>query len=121
MSITGQRWNRPDGTGPVSDSKMIALAKKQKPWATMAYQYGSGFIHLSKYHDYQQRDPFLNLPQNKREDIVAYLQRYYRGTVTIESTFEEVALYIPEVFDKISDNTNSYVHALESSMRQLSE
>jgi hypothetical protein len=77
------------------------------------YRFGCGFIHLSNFHDYHSRDPFRALPQERREDIVRYLLHYHGGSVTPESTFEEIAIYAPRALGKITSNLDLYLNDLE--------
>ena len=102
----------------VSDREMVDFAEELTGWARRVYDYSNAFIHLSNQHDYGARDPFQQLDLNERTALATYLQQYHGGTVSADSTFEEVADYVPKVFDKIARSLKDELDALECD-RQL--
>ena len=88
----------------VHDRGMVDFAEVLTGWARRVYDYSNAFIHLSSQHDYGARDPFQDLDHDERNAIAGYLQQYHGGAVAANSKFEEVADYVPKVFDKIAKN-----------------
>jgi hypothetical protein len=97
----------------VFDRDMVDFAEGLTGWARRVYDYSNAFIHLSSQHDYDARDPFQPLDHDERTAIASYLQQYHGGTVAANSTFEEVADYVPKVFDKIAKNLKIELDTLE--------
>jgi hypothetical protein len=92
---------------------MVDFAERLTGWARRVYDYSNAFIHLSSQHDYGVRDPFQLLDHDERVAIASYLQQYHGGTVTTDSTFEEIANYVPKVFNKIAKNLEIELDTLE--------
>jgi hypothetical protein len=97
----------------VTDRHMVDFAEGLTGWARRVYDYCNAFIHLSSQHDYGAQDPFQHLDHDERTAIASYLQQYHGGTVTADSTFEEIADYVPKVFDKIARNLEIELSMLE--------
>jgi hypothetical protein len=97
----------------VADRHMVDFAEGLTGWARRVYEYSNAFIHLSSQHDYGAHDPFQHLDHDERTAIASYLQQYHGGTVTTDSTFEEIADYVPKVFDKIATNLEYELGTLE--------
>ena len=97
----------------IFDRDMVDFAEGLTGWARRVYDYSNAFIHLSSQHDYGAHDPFQHLDRDERTAIASYLQQYHGGTVAAISTFEEVADYIPKVFDKIAKNLEIELDILE--------
>jgi len=116
LAVSGQRWTRPTSTGklaPITDHDMVVHTQSLHDWAEMVYRFGCNFIHLSNCHDYNARDPFQALPYDERRAIAQYLRQYHGGRASPNSTFGDIAEYFPEVFNKVSDNLEHEIRALE--------
>jgi hypothetical protein len=116
QAVSGEMWTLPTSTGKVekvTDRAMVNLAQNLHGWTRLVYRFGCTFIHLSDLHDYQARDPFRGLPPEDREAIAQYLRQYHGGDVSADSTFKEVAEYVPKVLDKIASNLDHYLEELE--------
>ena len=100
QAVSGEKWE------DVWDKKMVKLAGSLKNynWAQRVYEFGCGFIHLSSYHDYQDRDPFRVLPADDRQAIAEYLHEYHPQAreITAASEFEDIIPYVPKVLEKIA-------------------
>jgi hypothetical protein len=102
-----QRWK-------MSDEEIAAPAKRMYGWEQQLYRVASRFIHLSSQHDYMTRDPFqYSLSPKQREEMVQYIKEYHGGSLSVNSTFAEVAEYLPRVFNKISGRVDHYLGMLE--------
>jgi hypothetical protein len=97
----------------VPDRDMVDFAEGLTGWARRVYDYSNAFIHLSSQHDYGVHDPFRQLDSDERVAIASYLQQYHGGAVAVDSTFEQVADYVPKVFDKIAKNLEAELARLE--------
>jgi hypothetical protein len=117
QAVSSGKWD-------VLDKKMVGFAGSLKKyhWAKRVYDFGSGFIHLSSYHDYQDRDPFHLLPEDERSAIARYLREYHpgHGEVTADSEFGDIAPYVPLVLEKIASRLEELLDALEND-RDLSD
>jgi hypothetical protein len=92
---------------------MVDFAEGLTGWARRIYDYSNAFIHLSSQYDYGAHDPFRALDYDERTAIANYLQSNYGATITADWTFEEVADYVPKVFEKIAENLEVELDALE--------
>ena len=116
QAVSGEVWTLPTNTGKakkVTDRDMVDLAQNLHGWTRLVYRFGCSFIHLSDLHDYQARDPFRGLSSEDQEAIAQYLRQYHGGDVSVDSTFKEVAEYVPKVLDKIVSNLDHYLKELE--------
>lgn len=116
-SLAGARWFRRDpGTGKkklVTDREMVARANQLRGWSNSVYRFGCSFIHLSNFHDYRARDPFLALPVVEQRAVLEHLRYYHGGPATDSPGFSDLLPYIPRVFDKVHSNLGHYVVQLE--------
>jgi len=97
----------------VFDRVLVDFAEGLTGWARRVYDYSNAFIHLSSQHDYGARDPFQNLCYDERTALTSYLRQYHGGAVSADSMFEEVAEYVPNVFEKIATNLETELDTLE--------
>lgn len=80
-AVSGVRWRNEDGR-TISDDSMVRLVHRRLPdahWVREVYDVGCGFIHLSRFHDWQARDPFRALSLPERRLIARYLGREHGG------------------------------------------
>jgi hypothetical protein len=59
-SVEGNQWELTTTKGKkrrVTDKEMVELANHLQGWTRSVYRFGCAFIHLSNFHDYQDRDP----------------------------------------------------------------
>ncbi|MFC2008246.1 hypothetical protein ACFLT0_00960 [Chloroflexota bacterium] len=93
---------------------MLELANTLHGWTEYVYRFGCAFIHLSRFHDFRQRDPMDAIRNSEKEAILNYM-RYYHGGPQLDSTrFSDLIPYLPMVFEKISGNLESYLEDLEA-------
>jgi hypothetical protein len=113
-SVMGKTWRTKEGKRKITDRDMVELSSSLHGWTKSVYAFGCGFIHLSAFHDYPDRDPFDSLPVEARRDIAAHL-RYYHGVIVDETTkLRDIEFVLPAVFEKISANLECYVKDLEA-------
>ena len=113
-AVTGISWRTKDGKRKVTDRDMVDLSCGLHGWTQNVYAFGCGFIHLSAFHDYSDRDPFDSLTPQDRRDIAHYLN-YYHGVAMDHTTkLRDIEFVLPAVFEKISANLECYVKSLET-------
>jgi hypothetical protein len=113
-SVDGKPWRTKDGKRKVTDRDMVDLSSRLHGWTRNVYAFGCGFIHLSAFHDYSDRDPFDSLTLEDRRDIAAYLD-FYHGVVIHQTTkLREIEFVLPAVLEKISANLECYVRDIET-------
>lgn len=120
QAISGEVWKLPTSTGKpkrVTDRDMVDLAQNLQGWTQLVYRFGCSFIHLSDLHDYHARDPFRGLPPEDRQHIAQFLRHYYGGNVSADSTFDEIAAYLPQILRKITSNLECYLNDLKAGHR----
>ncbi len=83
---------------------MVDLSSALHGWTQNVYAFGCGFIHLSAFHDYSDRDPFDSLTLEDRRDIAHYLHYYHGVVVDHTARFRDIEFVLPVVFEKISAN-----------------
>jgi hypothetical protein len=113
-SVTGKPWPTKDGKRKITDRDMVDLSSALHGWTQNVYAFGCGFIHLSAFHDYSDRDPFDSLSMEDRRDIAGYLSYYHGVTVNPATKFRDIEFVLPAVFEKISANLECYVKDLEA-------
>ncbi|RME68583.1 MAG: hypothetical protein D6782_00940 [Alphaproteobacteria bacterium] len=71
-------------------------------------------------HDHGARDPFLALPYDERESILAHMRYYHGGPRETNPSFRDIVPFLPAVFEKIASNLECYLKDLEED-RDLGE
>lgn len=113
-SVRGEQWTQQASRARVTDREMVELADALQGWTRSVYKFGCAFIHLSSLHDYNDRDPLLQLPENERNDVLAHCRFYHGGPAPDAETFEGLVPYLPLIFEKIAGNLECYVEHLEN-------
>lgn len=110
-AVEGQQWTEKGKKKKITDRDMVNLAQTLQGWTESVYRFGCAFIHLSSFHDYQDRDPMAMISEHERKDIIAHITAYH-GAPHGEK-FQDLLPLLPMVFDKISDNLEYYLGSLE--------
>ena len=113
-SVTGIPWRTQDGKRKVTDKDMVDLSNRLHGWTQNVYAFGCGFIHLSAYHDYSERDPFVSLTPEDRRNIAHYLSYYHHVVMDHTTKLQDIKAVLPAIFEKISANLECYVKDLEA-------
>src|SRR5690606_26993266 len=92
--------------------QMVELAEKLQGWTNSVYKFGCGFIHLSNYHDPENHDPFLELPELEQQNVKQFMNHYHNFDLNEELNFNNVKPYLHKIFIKIYDNLKCYVREL---------
>lgn len=112
-TVDGRAWVHVGTRKRVTDKDMLQIANKLQGWSESVYRFGCGFIHLSNFHDYRERDPMRSISLNEKEAILRHMRYYHGGPICSNPTFEHLIPYLPSVFEKISGNLESYLEELE--------
>ncbi|PRC90968.1 hypothetical protein [Solimicrobium silvestre] len=113
-SVKGEKWLQENSRATVTDREMVDLSQSLQGWTQSVYKFGCAFIHLSGLHDYNDRDPLVQLPRQERHDILAHCRHYHGGSLTDDASFEDLVPFFPRVLEKIANNLESYLVALEN-------
>jgi hypothetical protein len=112
-SIEGRKWSQEGSRASVTDREMVELAQHLQGWTRSVYKFGCAFIHLSGLHDYNDRDPLQQLPEEERQDILEHCRSYHGGPRSLNPTFTDLAPYMPRILEKIAGNLECYLEKLE--------
>jgi len=110
--VSGGTMRRGNGQR-VTDREMVDLGQTLHGWTKSVYQFGCSFIHLSSFHDWSDRNPLDQIPDEERRQILTHMRYYHGGPAEEHPTFHEFATYLPRVLDKIAGNLECYVETLE--------
>jgi hypothetical protein len=113
-AVDGQTWTHAKKRKRITDREMVELADCLQGWTQSVYRFGCAFIHLSSFHDYRTRDPMQAISDEEREAILSHMRHYHGGPASDRPSFEEVAFFLPMVFDKIASNLEHYIVSLEN-------
>lgn len=115
-SVAGEPWTIQSKTGrkvKILDVDMKNISGGLHGWVASVYKFGCYFIHLSSCHDYNDRDPFVNLPPDEQRDILQHLRYYHHGPQQQHPSFDDLKPYLHRVFEKISENLKAHLKQLE--------
>ena len=113
-SVKGEKWSKESSRAKVTDKEMVDLAQELQGWTQSVYKFGCAFIHLSGLHDYNDRDPLAQLPEDERNDILRHCRYYHGGPAEGQESFNDLIPFLPNVLDKISGNLECYLADLEN-------
>jgi len=110
--VNGQQWTEKGKRKKITDRDMVDLAQTLQGWTESVYRFGCAFIHLSSFHDYQDRDPMDMISESERKDIITHITAYH--TAPGGEKFQDLIPLLPMVFDKIASNLEVYLNDLEN-------
>ena len=114
--VEGDRWTRTSKKGNqvnITDREMLNAHQRAIGWEKMIYEFGCQLIHLSRLHDYKTIDPVSMFTESQKVEIIGYLKNYHDFNETT-LTFNGLIQQIPNVMNKICDNTLSITDDFES-------
>lgn len=112
-SVEGRKWTVKGSKKRITDRQMVDLANKLNGWTESVYRFGCGFIHLSSFHDYQDRDPMDMITNDEKKAILHHMKYYHQGPRELNPKLEDLFPYLPMVLDKVASNLECYVKELE--------
>jgi hypothetical protein len=113
-SVEGRKWTAKGTRKRITDREMVELANKLKGWTESVYRFGCGFIHLSSFHDYQDRDPMDMISTDEKNAILHHMRYYHGGPHETDPKMADLYPYLPMVLDKVASNLECYVKELEA-------
>lgn len=113
MSVDGKQWTRQNSKRRLTDFEMVSVARELHGWTRSVYLFGCAFIHLSNLHDYNDRDPYLALPEGKRLSILKHCRDYHSAPTVEHPTAIDFIPILPEILKKITSNLGWYLECLE--------
>ncbi|MBF0182644.1 MAG: hypothetical protein HQM03_21730 [Magnetococcales bacterium] len=93
---------------------MVDIAQGLHGWTQSVYRFGCAFIHLSEFHNHLACDPLLMLTDTEKQSMLEHLKYYHNWPSSNNLSLNNVASYLPKIFDKITENLKCYVEILES-------
>jgi len=113
-SVEHRQWTEKGKKRKITDREMVELANQLQGWTESVYRFGCAFIHLSSFHDYQNRDPMSVISDEERTAMLKHMMYYHGGPSSPDPSWQDVLPYLPKVFDKISMNLEHYIEQLET-------
>jgi hypothetical protein len=101
----GQRWSGEKGV--VTDRKMVEYLANtlMLTWAIPIYDIGCAFIHLSPYHDWNNKsDPTRNISEDVRNSIIEHIKSHHQKQLDADFTFFDLISVASDVFSKLRSN-----------------
>lgn len=111
QTLSGEKWTvltHNNKLKQVTDKDLVDKANELFGYVHYVYKFGCGFIHLSDFHNYATTNPFDKLTETEKADVKYYLNQYHHFSIDNELTVDNIANYIPNVFEKISSNLMFY-------------
>jgi len=113
-SVEGNEWTEKGNKKRITDRKMVDLANNLQGWTESVYRFGCGFVHLSSFHDYKERDPMKMISDEEKNAILKHMRYYHGGPSSTDPKFRDLIPYLPQVFEKIASNLEVYIKDLEN-------
>lgn len=107
-AINGEKWK-------VTDRQMVDVTQKLHGWTLSVYKFGCSFIHLSAFHDYNDRDPLALISRDELISIIQHCRHYHGGPQTDTPVFSDFIPYFPAILTKVSGNLECYLDSLANS------
>ena len=113
-SVRGEKWSKEGARARVTDKEMVDISQALEGWTQSVYKFGCAFIHLSGLHDYNDRDPLAQLPDDERRAILEHCRYYHGGPIQGADRFSDLVPYLPRVLEKIAANLECCLLDLEN-------
>ena len=116
-TMNGDKWKLETNNGKVryvTDKDMVDIAQRLHGWTKSVYRFGCAFVHLSDFHNHFAENPFQNLSDDERWEILTHMRHYHGGPLHDNPDMKEISEYLPQVFDKVTGNLTYYVAALRN-------
>lgn len=115
-TLRGEKWKVQTNKGKwrdVTDREMVDLAQHLQGWTQSVYKFGCAFVHLSDFHNHLAQNPFDKLMKFEKQDILSHMRYHHDGPSHDDLDMAELAIYVPQVFEKIARNLECYLIELE--------
>ena len=113
-TVEGRQWKKLTTKGKeirITDREMVELARHLGGWENTIYDFGCKLIHLSNFHSYKSSDPFSNLPEKEKVDIIGYLENYHNYPHS-NLSLDLLKPYLPKVMTKLKENIDFYLEEI---------
>ena len=104
QTLNSEKWTLLGTRTQITDRQMVNFANTLHGWTQSVYKLGCAFIHLSLMADYNNSNPFLQLPLKEQQDIKQHLHDYHGFSLPNTLTVATVGPYLLMVLEKISNN-----------------
>ena len=114
-TLRGEKWKIRTTKGKfrnVTDKEMVDLGQELQHWTQSVYRFGCAFVHLSDFHNHLAQNPFDRLTSEERQNVLSHMRAYHGGPARDNPSMDELATYLPRVFEKIAENLKCYVDQL---------
>ena len=99
----------------ITDFCMANVARLHYGWVSRIYDFGCKFIHLTKAHDYVNRDPLSDITVAERNEIRTFFHVFHGAVLSENFTYMDVVPLIPSIFAKLQSNLKYELSKLEKS------
>lgn len=111
--VEGRKWRRKGNRAFITDKEMVDFASNLYGYARLVYQFGCSFIHLSNLQNWLDEDVSANLDVETKKAIATYINQYHGTGLDASFTFNDIIIFIPDIFNKIHGNLECYVEKIE--------
>lgn len=111
-SVNGVPFRSVDGKRKITDREMVEISQKLHGWTRSVYDFGCAFIHLSNFHDFQDRNPLTSLHHKNFDKIKNHLAYYHGIHINASSDLTRIGFALPCIFEKISSNIEFYLEEI---------
>jgi hypothetical protein len=115
-TLRGEKWKirtKKSKWRDVTDREMVDFAQHLQGWTQSVYKFGCAFVHLSDFHNHHAQNPFDKLMESEKQNILLHMRYYHGGPRHDDPDMTEFSSYVPQVFEKISNNLECYLNELE--------
>jgi len=99
-AVDGRQWKHRETGKRITDREMVEVSTRSEFWVREAYKIRNGMIHLSRLHDYKERDALSLIPKEDKREIIKHLRRWHNGPRQKSPTFQDVIPYCRRFFTK---------------------
>jgi len=112
QTLNNEKWTLAGTKMQITDRQMVDFANTLHGWSQSVYKLGCAFIHLSVMADYNDSNPFLQLPLIEQQNIKQHLHNYHGYPLSSNLSVTTVGPYLLMVLEKISNNLEHEIHQL---------
>jgi hypothetical protein len=112
QTLSNEKWTLPSTRTLITDRQMVDFANTLYGWPRSVYKLGCAFIHLSAMADYNNVNPFSQLPISEQQDIKQHLHNYHQYPLSDNLSVTSVGPYLLKVLEKISSNLEYEIQRL---------
>lgn len=111
--VEGRKWRKKSNKAFITDKEMVDFASNLYGYAQLVYQFGCSFVHLSNLQNWLDEDVSANLSIEAKREIAKYINQYHHAGLNADFTFNDIVIFIPDIFNKIHSNLECYIKNIE--------